>query len=349
MKFVDEATVRVEAGAGGSGCASFRREKFVPRGGPDGGDGGRGGSVCLVARSDINTLVEFRVRRRFAAENGRGGAGRQRTGASGQDLHVAVPVGTVVADLDTGETLGDLAAPGQTLEVARGGRGGLGNCRFKSSVNRAPRKFTAGDPGEKRHLALELRLLADVGLVGLPNAGKSTLVRALSAARPRVADYPFTTLHPHLGVVRIEADRSFVIADIPGLIEGAARGAGLGIRFLRHLQRTRLLVHVVEVDESGANPATADAVRTIEAELADYSESLAAQPRWLAFNKLDRLPRARWNDTVQSLVETLEWSGPAFGISAATGEGTQALAQAAMRYLEAAPRDDAHPLSKESL
>ena len=335
MKFVDEATVQVEAGRGGNGCASFRREKYVPRGGPDGGDGGHGGSVYLIAKSGINTLAEFRVRRRFAAENGRGGAGRQRTGASGEDLFVPVPAGTVVSDIDTEETLGDLDAAGQTLKVAQGGRGGRGNARFKSSVNRAPRKFTPGSPGEKRRLGLELKLLADVGLLGLPNAGKSTLVRALSAARPKVAEYPFTTLHPHLGVVSIEADRSFVIADIPGLIEGAAQGAGLGIQFLRHLQRTRLLVHLVEVTESGGNTVPAAAIRTIESELADYSQDLAAKPRWLAINKLDLLPRARWTDTVESLVEMLEWDGPAFGISAATGEGTQALAQAIMQHLEA--------------
>lgn len=335
MKFVDEATVQVEAGRGGNGCASFRREKYVPRGGPDGGDGGHGGSVYLIAKSGINTLAEFRVRRRFAAENGRGGAGRQRTGASGEDLFVPVPAGTVVSDIDTEETLGDLDAAGQTLKVAQGGRGGRGNARFKSSVNRAPRKFTPGSPGEKRRLGLELKLLADVGLLGLPNAGKSTLVRALSAARPKVAEYPFTTLHPHLGVVSIEADRSFVIADIPGLIEGAAQGAGLGIQFLRHLQRTRLLVHLVEVTESGGNTVPAAAIRAIESELADYSQDLAAKPRWLAINKLDLLPRARWTDTVESLVEMLEWDGPAFGISAATGEGTQALAQAIMQHLEA--------------
>lgn len=335
MKFVDEATVQVEAGHGGNGCASFRREKYVPRGGPDGGDGGHGGSVYLVAKPGINTLSEFRVRRRFRAENGRGGAGRQRTGASGADLHVAVPAGTIVADIDTEEILGDLAAAGQSLKVAQGGRGGLGNCRFKSSVNRAPRKFTPGDPGEKRRLGLELKLLADVGLVGLPNAGKSTLVRALSAARPRVADYPFTTLHPHLGVVSIEADRSFVIADIPGLIEGAAQGAGLGIQFLKHLQRTRLLVHVVEVAESAGGPAPAAAIRTIGSELATYSEDLSARPRWLAVNKLDLLPRAQWTEVVDSLVDSAGWTGPVFGISAATGEGTEALAQAVMRHLEA--------------
>ena len=335
MKFVDEATVRVEAGRGGNGCASFRREKFVPRGGPDGGDGGHGGSVYLIARSGINTLAEFRVQRRFAAENGHGGAGRQRTGASGEDLYVPVPAGTVVSDIDTEEVLGDLTVAGEALKVAQGGRGGLGNSRFKSSVNRAPRKFTTGDPGEKRRLALELKLLADVGLVGLPNAGKSTLLRALSAARPKVADYPFTTLSPHLGVVRIQADRSFVVADVPGLIEGAAQGAGLGIRFLRHLQRTRLLVHVVEVVESGTATTPEDAVRTIESELESYSESLSARPRWLAVNKLDLLPGDQWDNAVESLVTALDWKGPAFGISAVTGEGTGALARSVMDYLEA--------------
>ena len=335
MKFVDEATVQVEAGRGGNGCVSFRREKFVPRGGPDGGDGGHGGSVFLVAKSGINTLAEFRVQRRFAARHGCGGAGRQRTGASGEDLHVHVPTGTVVSDIDTGETLGDLDAAGQTLKVAQGGRGGQGNTRFKSSVNRAPRKFTPGGPGEKRRLGLELKLLADVGLVGLPNAGKSTLLRALSAARPKVADYAFTTLHPHLGVVGIEADRSFVVADIPGLIEGAAQGAGLGIQFLRHLQRTRLLVHVVEVAESGAAMAPEEAVRTIESELESYSESLSARPRWLAVNKLDLLPADQWDDAVDSLVTALDWNGPAFGISAATGEGAWTLARSVMEYLEA--------------
>ena len=335
MKFVDEATIQVHAGRGGNGCVSFRREKFVPRGGPDGGDGGHGGSVYLIAKSGINTLAEFRVRRRFAAENGRGGAGRQRTGASGKDLYVPVPAGTVISDIDTEEVLGDLAGAGQTLKVAQGGRGGLGNCRFKSSINRAPRKFTPGDPGEQRRLGLELKLLADVGLVGLPNAGKSTLLRALSAARPKVAEYPFTTLHPHLGVVRIEADRSFVVADIPGLIEGAAQGAGLGIQFLRHLQRTRLLVHVVEVEESGGGVDPVAAFRAIESELATYSENLPLRPRWLAVNKLDLLPRARWDEVVESLVKALDWNGPAFGISAATGEGTGALALAVMGYLEA--------------
>ena len=332
MKFVDEATLQVEAGRGGDGCVSFRRERFVPRGGPDGGDGGHGGSVYLVARDGLNTLADFRVRRTYRAASGRAGAGKERTGASGEDLRIAVPKGTVVSDLDTEEILGDLAADGQQLCVAEGGRGGLGNSRFKSSINRAPRKSTRGGPGEQRRLGLELKLLADVGLVGLPNAGKSTLIRALSAARPKVAEYPFTTLHPVLGVVRVEFDRSFVIADIPGLIEGAAQGAGLGIRFLRHLQRTRLLVHVVDV-AGGEDPV--GAVRAIESELTRYSERLARQTRWLALNKLDLRPRTEWDSTLDSVVRALRWRGPAFAISAATGEGTEAMARAIMRHLEA--------------
>ena len=333
MKFVDEATVQVEAGRGGDGCVSFRREKFVPRGGPDGGDGGHGGSVFLIARENINTLSDFRVQRRYRAKSGRGGAGKERTGASGEDLYVAVPQGTVVSDLDTEEVLGDLSDDGQILRVAQGGRGGVGNIRFKSSVNRAPRKSTTGGSGEKRRLGLELKLLADVGLVGLPNAGKSTLVRALSAARPKVADYPFTTLHPSLGVVSIEADRSFVVADIPGLIEGAAEGAGLGIRFLRHLQRTRLLVHVVDVGGGTEDPV--EAIRSIESELERYSDSLSKQTRWLALNKLDLLPRTEWKSKVDSVLQALGWSGPAYGISAVTGEGTDVMAREIMNYLEA--------------
>ncbi len=340
MKFVDEATVEVEAGRGGDGCVSFRREKYVPRGGPDGGNGGHGGSVFLIAREGINTLVDFRVRRRYRAKSGRGGAGKERTGASGEDLYISVPKGTVVCDLDTEEILGDLAADGQALRVAQGGHGGLGNSRFKSSINRAPRKSTQGGDGERRRLGLELKLLADVGLLGLPNAGKSTLITAVSAARPKVADYPFTTLYPNLGVVSIEADRSFVIADIPGLIEGAAEGAGLGMRFLRHLQRTHLLVHVVDVGGGGDAEDPVQAVRAIESELSRYSDSLANQERWLALNKLDLLPRSDWDSTVESVVEALGWSGPAFGISAATGEGTDALVREIMNYLETRDEGD---------
>ncbi|MDG2316986.1 MAG: GTPase ObgE [Gammaproteobacteria bacterium] len=332
MKFVDEATIRVEAGQGGDGCVSFRREKYVPRGGPDGGDGGDGGSVFLVGREDVNTLADFRVQRRYKAKSGRGGAGKQRTGASGDDLNIFVPTGTVVSDLDTEEILGDLASVGQSLCVAQGGRGGLGNCRFKSSVNRTPRKSTPGEVGEKRYLGLELKLIADVGLVGLPNAGKSTLIRAVSDARPKVADYPFTTLHPSLCVVRIETDRSFVMADIPGLIEGAADGVGLGIRFLRHLQRTRLLVHVVDIAVGKDN--SVKAVRTIESELLRYSGTLGKQTRWLALNKMDLLPGDEWEATKEKITNALGWEGPVFSISAVTGEGTNLMAQAIINYLE---------------
>jgi len=333
MKFVDEADLRVEAGRGGDGCASFRREKYIPRGGPNGGDGGHGGSVFLVAREGINTLVDFRVHRRFRAKRGRGGAGQNMTGASGEDLYIDVPKGTIVTDVDTDETLGDLTEEGQTLLVARGGRGGLGNTRFKSSTNRAPRQFTQGEPGEQRHLKLELKLLADVGLLGLPNAGKSTLIRSLSAARPKVADYPFTTLHPSLGVVRLDAERSFVMADIPGLIEGAAQGAGLGIQFLKHLQRTRLLLHLVDACPVEGEPEPTEAVRAIEAELAGYSESLATQPRWLVVNKLDLLAPDERDKRVADVKAALGWTEPAFGVSAATGEGTAELAAAVMGHL----------------
>lgn len=339
MKFVDEADIWVEAGCGGNGCVSFRREKYVPRGGPDGGDGGRGGSVKLVAREGINTLVDFRVRRRFRAKIGRGGAGKDRTGVSGEDLVVEVPKGTIIGDLDTDEVLGDLTEDGETLLVARGGRGGLGNTRFKSSVNRAPRQSTQGEPGESRHLHLELKLLADVGLLGLPNAGKSTLISTLSAARPKVADYPFTTLHPNLGVVSVDFERSFVMADIPGLIEGAAEGAGLGIQFLKHLQRTRLLLHMVEVSSDPDGAAPVDDVRSLEAELAQYSAELAAQPRWLVLNKLDLCPEDVWEQRLQELLSGLDWAGPAYAISAATGQGSDALKRDVMSFLELEGRE----------
>jgi GTP-binding protein len=336
LKFVDEADIWVEAGRGGDGCVSFRREKYIPRGGPDGGDGGHGGSVQIVVREGINTLVDFRVRRRFRAKIGRGGAGQNRTGVSGQDSFVEVPKGTVVGDLDTDETLGDLTEDGETLLVARGGRGGRGNSRFKSSVNRAPRQFTQGEPGESRHLHLELQLLADVGLLGMPNAGKSTLIRTLSAARPKVADYPFTTLHPNLGVVSVDMERSFVMADIPGLIEGAAEGAGLGLWFLRHLRRTHLLLHLVEVSpDGGRNPV--DDARALEIELARYSEELVRRPRWLVLNKLDLYPQDAWEDQRQRLIAGLDWQGPVHAISAVTGEGTDALARDVMTYLESQP------------
>jgi GTP-binding protein len=339
MKFIDEADIRVEAGAGGDGCVSFRREKFIPRGGPDGGDGGDGGSVYLVAREGVNTLADFRVRRRFRAERGRGGSGKDMTGASGADLLIEVAKGTEIRDLDTGESLGDLTRDGERLLVAKGGHGGRGNTRFKTSVNRAPRQFGRGGAGEARHLQLALKLLADVGLLGAPNAGKSTLTRALSAARPKVADYPFTTLHPQLGVVRVGDDRSFVIADIPGLIEGAASGAGLGIQFLKHLERTRLLLHVVDAcaELSGGNAA--DLHRAVEAEVGQYSELLANRPRWLVLNKLDLLPPEKREARVAELVRDLDWRGPVYAISALAADGTKRLAQDAMTFLESEERE----------
>ncbi|MDH3534041.1 MAG: GTPase ObgE [Gammaproteobacteria bacterium] len=334
MKFVDEATIRVQAGNGGHGCLSFRREKYVERGGPDGGDGGRGGSVWLVAEPSMNTLADFRVARKFRAESGQPGAGRNKTGGSGADLEVRIPCGTVVHDVDTGELLADLTEPGQRQKVAEGGRGGLGNTRFKSSVNRAPRKTTNGTPGEARHLALELKVLADVGLLGMPNAGKSTLISAMSEARPRVADYPFTTLHPNLGVVRVGRLQSFVMADIPGLIEGASAGAGLGIQFLKHLQRTRLLLHVVDIAPLDPDSKPADDVRAIVTELGNFSAELAAMPRWLVINKIDLLDEDDRAAARSDLLDDLQWEGPVFEVSAATGEGTEALAQAVMRELE---------------
>ncbi len=341
MKFVDEADVRVEAGAGGNGCLSFRREKYIPRGGPDGGDGGRGGSVWLVARDGLNTLADFRINRRFRAERGRGGAGRDRTGAAGRDLQIEVPVGTQVRDLDTQEALGDLTHAGDELLVARGGAGGRGNASFKSSTNRAPRQTTPGQPGEARHLGLSLKLLADVGLLGLPNAGKSTLTRAMTAARTKVADYPFTTLHPHLGVVRIDTERSFVMADIPGLIEGAAGGAGLGTQFLRHLERTRLLLHIVDI--AALEAAGADApnpLAVIEAELRAYSEALAEQPRWLVLNKIDTIEESRRAEAVAEWCRRLGWEGEVRAISSATGEGVAELGQAVMAWFERLDKDE---------
>ena len=333
MKFVDEATITVQAGDGGAGCVSFRREKYIPKGGPDGGDGGDGGSVWLVADTSLNTLVDFRYTRRFNAERGENGMGRNRTGRSGADLEIPVPVGTVIHDTETGEQLGDLTAPGARLKVAQGGFHGLGNTRYKSSTNQAPRQFKPGTPGERRELQLELKLLADVGLLGLPNAGKSTLIHAVSAARPKVADYPFTTLYPNLGVVRIEAHRSFVIADIPGLIEGAAEGAGLGIRFLKHLARTRLLLHLVDLappDE--ADPV--DSVHAIVGELVKFSPELAARERWLVLNKADLLPAEEVEALAADIVARLGWEGPVFTVSAAERQGTEALVRRVMARLD---------------
>jgi len=333
MKFVDEATIRVQAGNGGHGCLSFRREKYVERGGPDGGDGGHGGSVYLVAEPSLNTLADFRVARKFRAESGQGGAGRNKTGRSGDDLDVLIPCGTVVHDVDTGELICDLTEPGQRQMVAESGRGGLGNARFKSSVNRAPRKITNGTQGEGRHLSLELKVLADVGLLGMPNAGKSTLITAMSQAKPRIADYPFTTLHPNLGVVRVGQFQSFVMADIPGLIEGASEGAGLGIQFLRHLQRTELLLHLVDIAPiDGSDPATV--VKAISNELGNFSDDLADKPRWLVINKIDLLNAEDLEVAREKLLSDLDWKGSVFEVSAATGKGTEALAQSVIRGLE---------------
>ncbi len=334
MKFVDEAKLRVQAGNGGRGSTSFRREKFVPFGGPDGGDGGRGGSVYLRAAAGINTLVDFRIERLWRAQHGEPGSSNDCTGRSGEDLYVPVPIGTLVRDAETGETLGDLTHEGDVLAVARGGKGGWGNQRFKSSTNRSPRQYGPGLPGEKRTLELELKVLADVGLLGQPNAGKSTLIRAVSAARPKVADYPFTTLYPNLGVVSVGEHRSFVMADIPGLIEGAAEGAGLGIRFLKHLQRTRVLLHILDIapPDPAADPV-ADA-RAIVAELRKFSPELAAKPRWLVLNKSDLLPEPEAEQRAREIVRRLRYRGPKFLISGATGQGTRALCEAVMRFLE---------------
>lgn len=334
MKFVDEALIEVSAGNGGHGCASFRREKFIPFGGPDGGDGGDGGSIYLVADEGLNTLVDFRHQRHFRAGRGQNGMGSQCTGARGDDLQVRVPVGTVVEDADTGELIGDLVDHRQRLLVARGGEGGRGNIHFKSSTNRAPRQFTRGTPGEVRRLRMQLKVLADVGLLGFPNAGKSTLISAVSAARPKVADYPFTTLHPNLGVVRLDSEHSFVIADIPGLIEGAAEGAGLGIHFLKHLSRTGLLWHLVDLAPlDGTDPV--QSVRAIAAELGKFDTELLDKPRWLVFTKSDQLDPAEAAERVRQAVADLQWTGPHFLISAVAGEGLQPLLWDTARQLEA--------------
>ena len=337
MKFVDEAKLKVQAGNGGRGAASFRREKFVPFGGPDGGDGGLGGSVYLRAAPGINTLADFRIERTFKAKSGESGSGNDCTGRGGDDLYVPVPIGTVITDLETGEQLGDMVHEAQTLLVARGGKGGWGNTRFKTSTHRAPRNFGPGLPGEKRTLGLELKVIADVGLLGLPNAGKSTLISAVSAARPKIADYPFTTLYPNLGVVSVGEHRSFVMADIPGLIEGAAEGAGLGIRFLKHLQRTRVLLHLVDIAplDPAADPVK-DA-RAIIGELKKFSADLVKKPRWLVLNKIDLVPAEELDRRCTEIVRRLRWKGPTFRISGVTGQGTKELMQAVMRHIEETP------------
>jgi GTP-binding protein len=351
MKFVDEATIRIVAGAGGNGALSFRREKFIPRGGPDGGDGGHGGSVYLIGQEGLNTLADFRHTRVFRAENGTKGGGSNCTGKSGKDLYIQVPLGTRITDAEAEELIGEITRHGESLLVAHGGKGGLGNTRFKSSTNRTPRRTTPGKPGEQRALALELQVLADVGLLGMPNAGKSTLLRAVSDARPKVADYPFTTLHPHLGVVRVGEHRSFVVADIPGLIEGAAEGAGLGHQFLRHLSRTRILLHLADMAplEPDADPAAG--IKAIEAELKKFSDvqgrtsvagdrksgatpPLAKRERWLVLNKMDLLPEAEREQIASRLLKKLKWKRPVYRISAISGEGCRELTLDLMRRLE---------------
>lgn len=335
MKFYDEALISVTAGNGGNGAVSFRREKYVPRGGPDGGDGGRGGNIIMLADRNLNTLIDYRYTRIFRAEHGGGGRGADCFGKGGRDLTLQVPVGTVISDAASGEILADLSKDGATAIIARGGNGGLGNLRFKSSTNRAPRQATPGEPGESRDLKLELKVLADVGLLGLPNAGKSTFIRAISAARPKVADYPFTTLQPNLGVVRVSGGKSFVVADIPGLIHGASDGAGLGHRFLKHLQRTRILLHIIDIAplDPSLDPV-ADAIAIVN-ELRKYDEALYQKPRWVVLNKLDLIPEDERPDLIAHLTDKLSHTQPVFAVSAITGEGCANLCQRIMYFLDA--------------
>jgi GTP-binding protein len=333
VKFVDEATIKVFAGNGGSGCLSFRREKFIPKGGPDGGDGGDGGSVFLEAKTELNTLIDFRYTRSFKAENGSQGSGSDCTGSKGDDLYISVPVGTIVTVTETGEIIGDLTFPEQKLLVAKGGFHGLGNTRFKSSRNRTPRQTTPGKEGESREIKLELSLLADVGLLGLPNSGKSTLVQTVSAARPKVADYPFTTMVPNLGVVRLDSERSFVIADIPGVIKGASDGAGLGMRFLKHLTRTKLILHLVDINPlDGSSPK--HAVEEIERELEKFSPTLATEHRWLVVNKADLLSNDEHERVLKELIADLQWKGRFFLISGATGLGMELLCNSIYSHID---------------
>lgn len=336
MKFVDEAFIDIAAGDGGNGCVSFRHEKYKEFGGPNGGDGGRGGHVFAVADSNLNTLVDFRYSRRHEAKRGEHGMGSDMFGAAGDDITLKMPVGTIISDAETGEVLFELLQPGEVITIAKGGDGGFGNMRFKSSINRAPRQKTPGWPGEKRSLKLELKVLADVGLLGMPNAGKSTLISAISNARPRIADYPFTTLHPNLGVVRVGPEQSFVVADLPGLIEGAAEGAGLGHLFLRHLQRTRLLLHVVDLApfDEGVDPVAQ--AKAIVGELKKYDAALYEKPRWLVLNKLDMIPVDERAAKVKDFVKRLKFKGPVFEISALTREGCEHLVQAIYQQVKAA-------------
>jgi len=333
MKFVDEASIHIIAGKGGNGSASFRREKFIQYGGPDGGDGGNGGNVFLEGDSGLNTLVDFRHRRMYKAENGVQGKGQEKYGKRGEDVYIRVPLGTIVADAESGVALGDVTEHGQYLLVARGGQGGLGNVHFKSSTNRSPKKFTPGLPGEDIQLHLEMKVLADVGLLGFPNAGKSTLISTVSAARPKVADYPFTTLYPNLGVVRVGMDSSFVIADVPGLIEGAADGAGLGVQFLKHLQRTRLLLHLVEIAPLDGMPPE-DAIRKLEQELLNFDASLGDKLRWLVFTKSDILSQEEVDEITSRVVKELDWRAPWFVISSVARKGTDELVQSVGRALD---------------
>ncbi|MCD6039536.1 MAG: obg [Gammaproteobacteria bacterium] len=333
MKFIDEARIRIEAGDGGHGCCSFLRLKFMPKGGPDGGDGGDGGSVFLLADEGINTLIDYRYARLHKAQNGQKGSGRHCSGKAGQDITLLMPVGTMVYDEDTNELIVDLMQHGQRVCVGKGGAHGIGNARFKSSINRSPTRTIPGSPGEKRNLRLELKVLADVGLLGMPNAGKSTLIHAVSAARPKIADYPFTTLYPNLGVVRVSAERSFVMADIPGLIEGAAEGAGLGVRFLKHVSRTLLLLHIVDIAPAdGSDPV--EHINAIIKELIKFSPELFAKERWLVLNKTDLLMADEAEKICEAIVQRLGWAGRVFKISGLSHTGTQELVQEAMRYLE---------------
>lgn len=339
MKFVDEAEIHVAAGNGGNGSVSFRREKFIPLGGPDGGNGGAGGNVWLEADENLNTLIDFRHERKFAAQRGENGAGREMTGRGGEDIVIKVPVGTVVTNVETEEEIGDLTEHGQRLLVARGGRGGAGNVNFKSSTNRSPQKATAGQPGEEREIRLELKLLADVGLLGFPNAGKSTFIRAVSAATPKVADYPFTTLHPNLGVVSVGPLKSFVIADIPGVIEGASEGAGLGIQFLKHVSRTSLLLHLVDIAPlDDTDPV--EQIKIIERELKNFDAKLSKRPRWLVLNKIDLIPEDEREDRIQSILKRLRWKKPWFAISGISRNGTEAIAKKAMAFLDKQRQDE---------
>lgn len=334
MKFFDEAIIQVYAGKGGDGVASFRREKYIPKGGPDGGDGGRGGSIFAVADRNINTLIDYRFARIHRAKKGENGQGSDRYGKSADDIVLRMPIGTIIKDINTGETIADLTHDQQKILLAKGGSGGIGNLHFKSSTNRAPRQFTQGEPGQELELKLELKVLADVGLLGMPNAGKSTLIRAVSAARPKVADYPFTTLQPNLGVVRVDHNRSFVMADIPGLIEGAAEGVGLGHRFLKHLTRTRLLLHVIDMTPLNTETNLVHEARALAKELEKFDESLYQKPRWLVLNKTDMTPELERDELCRQFVNKLEWEENYFIISALTGEGCKPLIYAIMEYLE---------------